>query len=96
MQILQRVGRSVRLPAKREAFSHFSSVVGKTARAVEKETLESESSLEPEVAVSDADNLGSSTDVTPVKAEKVLQRKEKPARKRKSTQESSKVKGSFL
>ena len=65
--------------------------MGKTARAVEKETLESESSLEPEVAVYDADNSGSSTDVTPVKAEKVLKRKEKPARKRKSTQESSKV-----
>ena len=47
--------------------------------------------LEPEVAVYDADNSGSSTDVTPVKAEKVLKRKEKPARKRKSTQESSKV-----
>ena len=72
-------------------FVTFSSAVGKTARAVEKETLESESSLEPEVAVYDADNSGSSTDVTPVKAEKVLKRKEKPARKRKSTQESSKV-----
>ena len=36
---------------------------------------------------------GSSTDVTPVKAETVLnvKRKEKPARKRKSTQESSKL-----
>ena len=56
-------------------FVTFSSAVGKTARAVEKETLESESSLEPEVAVYDADNSGSSTDVTPVKAERVLKRK---------------------
>ena len=72
-------------------FVTFSSAVGKTARAVEKETLESQSRLEPEVAVYDADNSGSSTDVTPEKAEKVLKRKEKPARKRKSTQESSKV-----
>ena len=72
-------------------FVTFSSVVGKTAIAVERETLESESSLEPEVAVYQADNSGNSTDVTPVKAEKVLKRKEKPARKRKSTQESSKV-----
>ena len=67
------------------------SAVGKTARAGEKETLESESSLEPQVAIYDADNSGSSTDVTPLKAEKVFKRKEKPARKRKSTQESSKV-----
>ena len=72
-------------------FVTLSSAVDKTARAVEKETLERESSLEPEVAVYDADNSGSSTDVTPVKVEKVLKRKEKPARKRKSTQESSKV-----
>ena len=74
-------------------FVTFSSAVGKTARAVGKETLESESSLEPEVSVYYADNSGSSTDVTPVKAETVLNvnRKEKPARKRKSTQESSKV-----
>ena len=74
-------------------FVTFSSAVGKTARAVGKETLESESSLEPEVSVYYADNSGSSTDVTTVKAETVLNvnRKEKPARKRKSTQESSKV-----
>ena len=43
--------------------------MGKTARADEKETLESESSLEPEVAVYDADNSGSSTDVAPVRAD---------------------------
>lgn len=73
--------------------SPFSSAVGKTARAVGKETLESESSLEPEVSVYYADNSGSSTDVIPVKAEKVptVNRKERPARKRKLTQESSKV-----
>ena len=35
----------------------FSSAVGKTARAVEKETLESETSLKPEVALVDADNI---------------------------------------
>ena len=64
-------------------FVTFSSVVGKTARAVGKETLESESSLEPEVSVYYADNSGSSTDVTPVKAETVLnvKRKEKPTQK---------------
>ena len=71
-------------------FVTFSSAVGKTARAVGKETLESESSLKPEVSVYYADNSRSSTNVTPVKAEKVLNRKGKPARKRKSTQESSK------
>ena len=59
-------------------FVTFSSAMGKTARAVEKETLESESRLEPEVAVYDGDNLGSSTDVTPVKAERVLKRKKSP------------------
>ena len=59
-------------------FVTFSSAVGKTARAVEKETLESESSLEPDVAVYDADNSGSSTDATPVKAEKFLKGKKSP------------------
>ena len=72
-------------------FGTFSSAVGKTARAVGKETLESESSLKPGVSVYYPDNSGSSTNVSPVKAEKVLNRKEKPAQKRKSTQESGKV-----
>ena len=42
----------------------------------------SDPSLEPEVDV-DADDSGSSTNVTPVKAGKVLKGKEKPACKRK-------------
>ena len=71
-------------------FVTFNSAVGKTARAVGKETLESESSLKPEVSVYYADNSRSGRNVTPVKAEKVVNRKGKPARKRKSTQESSK------